>query len=272
MQSVDPSTYHQSPADNCLNNENSVERPSSEAVRGQNPSEIDNDSNPGSDANAAQRVSEGRCLVSRGDDESSSDGSGSIAGSEEFDELEDCLLSITNGVNCLYNFSIAIRNPTKRDQSFKWKSVDRFCYTKYDIEHVRNKFPKAQEYLVNRLGEGNTQRRQLLEYNNLHRQKIAAPEFDDNDTRTIAFTSTTVPTYVSPEGKDPSQFNLKDLDFDTCSDGNVSKTSCGSSGSSADLITLKIPEPPSPEAYNGTPFECQFCFSFIRIKGRDAWK
>lgn len=195
-------------------------------------------------------------------------GSGS---SEEFDELEDCMLSIRNGVDCLYNFSIAIRNsnPTQPKRE-KWESIDLSHYEPLDIGHIQEKFPGAPEYLTRRLGKGNVKRRQFLKYKELHRTKIAAPEHSDvnDEAVTISQTATTVQTYAG----DPNFELVPDINFDSRSDGNASGTSFGSTGSTSDLVNLKEPSPPDEvDPYNGSPFECQFCFLPTIVKGRDSW-
>jgi hypothetical protein len=45
-------------------------------------------------------------------------------------------------------------------------------FEEFDIGHVREKFPHAEEFLIGRLGKANSKRRQILRYNEKHHEKI----------------------------------------------------------------------------------------------------
>jgi len=221
--------------------------------------------------------------------------------SEEIDELEDCLLTVSNVITCLYNFSIAIRNPAPRDRLEKCAAIDVSHHEKFDIDHTSNKFPNAAEYLTRRLGEANTKRRQLLKYHELHHNKIAgrrSPEqtqgsyvrardmpqqyheleiegsMYETGTNTETATATTVSTYVPQDSRETNSiFYPIDLDFDSRSEGNISETSFGSNLSSGEFNSLQVPSPPDPEsAFGGVPFECPLCWSMIKISNRQSWR
>ncbi|KAF8246923.1 hypothetical protein K440DRAFT_585247 [Wilcoxina mikolae CBS 423.85] len=220
--------------------------------------------------------------------------------------LEKCLIDITHVITCLYDFSIAIRNPAPKDQLQKCASIDVSHFEDWDVQHVSHKFQFAEDYLKTRLGMANTRRRQLLIYYMEHQSRIAGhseillsgaipadgktkadnsisnhdghdriatkSESHDNHlemrSKTIVSgpsaiqTQTTVSTYV-PQAWDP-----KIMDIDTCSEANQT---CTSYASSAPVRHhLSVPDPPNNDY--GEPFECNYCFSIIRINGRESWK
>jgi hypothetical protein len=206
------------------------------------------------------------------------------------------LLDVNNTVTCLYNLSIAIANPAPRDRLEKCASIDVSYYHQNDIDHVSNKFPVAEEYLVNRLGKANSKRRQLLQYYERHHKRVAGNprvpadfnadelhDFADLEFESLADTTnqtvTTVSTFVPADGitamsLDAAGLNAPVLDaglddehdFDT-----RSITSYASSIGNADR--LRVPPPPNEEsAFEGIPFECPYCFSLVNVEGQQSWK
>jgi hypothetical protein len=212
---------------------------------------------------------------------------------EECDEFEECLLDINNTVTCLYDLSIAIANPAPRDRLEKCASIDVSFYHQNDIDHVSNKFPVAEDYLVNRLGKANSKRRQLLQYYERHHKRVAGQSrtpaqadelqnFDDLYSESLADTAnqtvTTISTFMPVEGsmaigqevgKTAPYVNVgldDEPDFDT-----RSVTSYASSIGNADR--LRVPPPPNEEiAFEGIPFECPYCFSLVKVEGQQSWK
>ncbi|KAF8536480.1 hypothetical protein BDD12DRAFT_912112 [Trichophaea hybrida] len=89
-------------------------------------------------------------------------------------DLERCVLELNHIITCLYKFSIAIRNPAPSDKLRKCSKIDVSHFEYFDQQHVREKFPEAAEFLIERLGRANTRRRQLLKYHEKHHEKIAA--------------------------------------------------------------------------------------------------
>ncbi|KAF8253586.1 hypothetical protein K440DRAFT_656809 [Wilcoxina mikolae CBS 423.85] len=209
--------------------------------------------------------------------------------------VDRILADISHVITCLYEFSIAIKNPVPRDRLEKCKSIDVSAYLFFDIQHVSNKFPGAEKYLVERLGKANTTRRQLLKYNERHHSKIAGygdqaasrlldlvaheprttshNDDDGNSARikapaTIAgtmMTQTTVSVYIP---RRPGQ----DLEtVDACSDSDNSQTSFASSSNGKSGV-LRVPPPPDPEsAFDGKPFQCPYCYEIISVTGNQSW-
>lgn len=199
--------------------------------------------------------------------------------------LEESLIDISHIITCLYKFSIATRNPTPRDRLEKCASIDVSYFEAFDIQHAAEKFPSLEKnhYLIQRLGKANTRRRQLLKYHEKHHEKIVGhggptpeahtkEEDDQSDSasaiHTIAqtLTDTTVSTYVPPEDSSPAI----DFDFsDNLSEGEFSQTSYASS--TGGMGSLRVPNPPGEDAFDGMPFECPYCFVLTVHDNRRSW-
>jgi hypothetical protein len=172
--------------------------------------------------------------------------------------------------------------------------------TLHDPQHVWEKFQGAPDYLIERLGKSNSRRRQLLKYHKRHKDIIighqefslentipvnTAQMTDEHQNQpdvlaiieepqleshpgTIGAASSAVPTHTtlstivnSPTGPDF---------METDSDTGQSNTSFASSASG--VKRLSIP-PPSDKniVFDGRAFQCNYCFSIVKIKSRKAW-
>jgi hypothetical protein len=220
----------------------------------------------------------------------------------ETEELDECLEEVVHVITCLYRFSITIQNPAPLHRLEKSSSIDVSHFEYFDIQHVSNKFPGAEPYLVQRLGRSNTRRRQLLRYHERHHEKIAsqydAPfvsvpsdqgtgegngKVDDpamtkvkEDERsenrqetcqkgpaTNPLSATIVTDYQHPKEEDT---------IEQCSDTDFSQTSYSSSAYGT-LETLRVPPPPNQDsAFDGEPFQCPYCFIIITVTSQKYWK
>ncbi|KAF8438315.1 hypothetical protein BGX38DRAFT_1098108, partial [Terfezia claveryi] len=141
---------------------------------------------------------------------------------------------------------MAIRNATPRDRLHKITSIEVSHFEYWDIAHIGSKFPTAASYLIQRLGKANTRRRQLFKYYQQHHGTIAR-----YINRDLPLTS-------------------GDRIIERQGALNMSLTSYATS---ANHQRIRIAQPPNPDAaYNGTPFECPYCFQIISIRDRCAWR
>ncbi|KAF8244869.1 ankyrin [Wilcoxina mikolae CBS 423.85] len=203
--------------------------------------------------------------------------------------LEESLTDITHIITCLYKFSIATRNPTPRDRLEKCSSIDVSYFETFDIQHAAEKFPSldTNHYLIQRLGNANTRRRQLLRYHEQHHEKIVghgspAPEADtkerdQSDSASAIYTiaqtqtDTTVSTYVPPPPvAAEDSWTAASFDFsDTRSEGEFSQTSYASS--TGGMGSLRVPDPPNDDAFDGMPFQCTYCYTLTVHDNRRTW-
>lgn len=92
----------------------------------------------------------------------------------EEDVVDETTSEICHSVASLFRLTVAIQNLSSRDRMERMERIDKSAYESFDISHIREKHPLSEEgqYLTERLGKANTKRRQLLEYNEKHHEKI----------------------------------------------------------------------------------------------------
>jgi hypothetical protein len=183
-------------------------------------------------------------------------------------------------------------------------------FAKFDVALVRHlsgssrEIP-APEYLIERLGNANTKRRQLLEYYERHHEKIAAPdpllEFDPTPEPERSETpghiqETNSEQDLTPSGIitwDPGNVALSPSAaekhttvttiYETYRDAadarsvtDRTETSYAPTESTAggahEDFRIHVPKIPDQEkADNGEPFQCPYCFTIIVVTGRISW-
>ena len=108
-------------------------------------------------------------------------GSASSGNSDILSDLVFMLEDVANIISCLYSLSVAMRQPAPEDRLQKYADIDMSHYKFFDNQHALEKFPNARQFLIQRLGNANTQRRQYFKYRLLHHEKLAKG-LDDMDT------------------------------------------------------------------------------------------
>ncbi|MCJ1415194.1 hypothetical protein MMC32_001525 [Xylographa parallela] len=98
-------------------------------------------------------------------------------------EIQQIFTEVLEIINCLYRLSMSVRNPTGTQRNVRSAHIDTSFYEPYVIEHVRQLFPQAKEYLIERLGKAVSRRRQYLKYWETHAAKLAQ-HLDENDAAT----------------------------------------------------------------------------------------
>ncbi|KAJ4375956.1 hypothetical protein N0V83_001235, partial [Neocucurbitaria cava] len=153
-------------------------------------------------------------------------------------------------------------NKRSKNSEFS-KEIDKSHFLAHDIHHVRDKFPKAPDYLVERLGKAISRRRQYLSYReNPHAQN---PSFQDEPPDSAYFVGktysqrSTAATVVSLNQWEPLHMAHRE---DT-----TSQTSYAIFVDSHDLT------PPLPEAADhDVPYVCPLCFRIISIRTMYKWR
>jgi len=222
----------------------------------------------------------------------------------EIEAFVTLLSDITHIITCLYRFSMAMRNATPRDRLHKITSIEVSHFEYWDIAHIGHKFPMAPSYLIQRLGKANTRRRQLMKYYRGHHGAIARyinrdpplPLGDRTVERQGVLQSSlalvgeeresgsiiNAPTTIANSIVAKSQTTVSTIKQDAFyihdavgvgpepDEDQVSQTSYATS---ANNQRIRISPPPDPDAaYNGTPFECPYCFQIISVRDRRAWR
>jgi hypothetical protein len=92
------------------------------------------------------------------------------------DELSELNLSVGDIITSLFKVSMLVKKATTRDRYAKAASAKEAAFlVEFDIRHVADKYPKlrTQPWLLERLGNAITQRRQFLRYCRNHKHRIA---------------------------------------------------------------------------------------------------
>jgi hypothetical protein len=95
---------------------------------------------------------------------------------ESSDELSELNLSVGDIITSLFKVSMLVKKATTRDRYAKAASAKEAAFlAEFDIRHVADKYPKlrTQPWLLERLGNAITQRRQFLRYCRNHKHRIA---------------------------------------------------------------------------------------------------
>lgn len=211
--------------------------------------------------------------------------------------LQELFVEIEHINDRLWRLSATLRNPTStKNRLKKSESCDKSHFKPYDVSHIAEKFPGAAEFLVHRLGEANTRRRQLLEYHRTHHDKISryvdkmpleaevkegkSPfKRQDYGDKLALDLDTGVHSVEGPKSQaevsqtTASKFVETPLKaVETSSDAGVSQTSYARSEARASKYRLQVPFLADTDVGNGSPFQCTICFMIIQIGGTRDWK
>lgn len=178
-------------------------------------------------------------------------------------ELKQLLVSVKTLITSLFRLSMAIRDPAPNSQSKSTITIDKSFYEQHDIQHVREKFQDAPDYLTERLGRAISGRRQYLTYREEHHQKLAKDiEKVGFEKPTTQFTTNSTEATPLPWIERSNSINVLDERDDA-----ASQTSYATSVNA----TIRVPPLPK-EARNKDFFECPLCFLFVSVHTSAEWK
>ena len=171
--------------------------------------------------------------------------------------------SVATLITCLFQMSMLVRKPAQHDVRIGSREIEVAAFETFDKNHVRDKYPKAEDFIVSRLGSGLTRRRKYLRYRERHALKLkqginAIAEVDDN-ANSGSVLSETLAT-------DVQDWNVK-FD-DNASQSGFSQTTYAPTLMSGGHIT--IPAPPR-SSLGGAPFECPYCYFIIVASSTRSW-
>jgi hypothetical protein len=142
----------------------------------------------------------------------------------------------------------------------KGSSIDTSHFQLYDTQHVRSKFPNADEYVTNRLGKAISTRRQFLKYSEQHRKRLKAGLTSNIGDEVQSTVASSLPFQIKS-----GAFELPTKD----NDDQISMTSFATSVANSDK--LKVPPLPKNAVYD-QEFECSLCYCIVSVENWDAWK
>ncbi|MCJ1381880.1 hypothetical protein MMC17_004992 [Xylographa soralifera] len=169
-------------------------------------------------------------------------------------EIQQIFTEILEIINCLYRLSMSVRNPTGTQRYIKSAHIDTSFYEPYDVEHVRQLFPQAKEYLIERLGKAVSKRRQYLKYRETHAAKLAQ-HLDERDTTTGLSETTASALLIHGVVHEDAKSVISEASGAT-SVGSVQKA--------------RMPSMPQA-ARNRQPFECPHCRTIECVKDTNSW-
>lgn len=214
--------------------------------------------------NLARHLEDARTVLTEGEDSDVESINGSDSGNEEpQSELQQLRSNVASLVKCLFEISVLVRKPARHDVRIRSKDIDLAAYEWADLRHVRDKFPKADEEIVSRLGHAITYRRKYLKYRERHAAKLRQGIDHDveRDARSEIFSETIATDIKNTMGSD-------DVVDDNASDSGFTQTSYASSLISGSRITI----PTAPEASRGgAPFECPYCYCIMTAPNSRSW-
>ena len=108
-------------------------------------------------------------------DSESSDYASENPQSESRGELQKIFVAVKQIVDLLYELSVTIRNATPLDKFSKAANEDVSHFHERDLRHTQEEFPQLKEgnFLVKRLANANTRRRQIFKYLEKHQGKLS---------------------------------------------------------------------------------------------------
>lgn len=154
---------------------------------------------------------------------------------------------------------MSIQNPAPYDRYMAATSTSASFYEKFDLNHVKQKFPEMKNFLSERLSRSITAKRQFLKYSEAHRSRLKAEASGDHNMDSKSTKATSLPpALMSPRGE--SEIDLDDIG---------SFTSFATSKAADDSMSV----PPLPEtASYEDEFECPLCFCIICVPNWNGWK
>lgn len=184
-------------------------------------------------------------------------------------ETDQILADVVETVNCLLRLSVTIQNPAPHDRFMESASTDTTHYQPFDIQHVRAKYPQAEDDIIERLGKAISRRRQFFSYREAHHCKLSQG-LDLDSNRTEVDGQSTIASSLPPHLKttaDP-ELGLENVVEDDDIKTDISQTSYATSV--ADTGKLRVP--PLPKQSKDGPFQCPFCYMMISVCTKHSWK
>lgn len=189
-------------------------------------------------------------------------------------EIQELRESLATVINCLFQMSMLVRKPAQHDVHVGSKGADVAAFEPFDYNHVREKYPRADDALLKRLGKAITRRRKYLKYRERHaiklRQGIDNVECGARNFRN-AHEGETMEEGIASILSDTvaTGFRHQNIDFDDdASDTGISQTSYAPTLLSGGNVTIP---PPPKSSLGGEPFECPYCFYLITSHGARSW-
>lgn len=179
--------------------------------------------------------------------------------------FEQALEEAHDVITCLLRFSMTLRNPARHDQLKQAAATTAKHFEPHDINHVREKYPEAADFLHRRLGKAISKHRQYFKYREEHHIKLAEglsdkPVIDDERPSTIATSLVNSAKVTVPA----AAIELAEETESVCTATSFAPTTTGDAA---------LRPPPLPEkGQNGDPFECPLCYRIVVAEDQRSWR
>ena len=166
-------------------------------------------------------------------------------------------------ISRLFEMSMLIREPDQHDFLTCAANIDVGAFEHSDLKHVRNKFPKADEIIVQRLGNAMAHRRKYLKYRETHAAKLKQgldtfARHDQDQSPDSANASSNIQSNPFGAGAWEYEIDADDMDSDSGASTNE------------DAESIAIPAPPE-NSKGGAPFACPYCYFTVSVPSKRSW-
>ena len=243
------------------------------------------DNNPGS------AILSGRRLPYEEEDSSDSESSDYASEDPHSDsrgELQKIVIAVKQIVALLYELAIVIRNATPLDRVSKAANENVSHFQEWDLRHTQEKFPQLKEdnFLVKRLANANTRRRQIFKYLEKHQSKLSheVPQVPNDgsqqeihshkDSEAAASTKSEhsiIATTVNTQTTIATFIEHKEVQTEGLENDRLSETSSAVSENAAAESTIPIPAPPKGALENES-FQCPYCYDMLKTSSLLSWE
>ncbi|KAI1657010.1 hypothetical protein F4813DRAFT_88267 [Daldinia decipiens] len=178
-------------------------------------------------------------------------------------EAQSLLEEISQCIRSLFRVGVLIRKAVPRDRFQEaLRRSDSMFPPAFDIDYAKNKHPKLckndMEWLAERIGKANAQRRQYIQYCRDHRTRLGnIPDETDRGSDT---------NREDAESKATTMFPIEGPELE---EETISLTTASTMFDSKNCLKLPTLDKLSPELES---FECPICFTLQSFTAETAWK
>ncbi|KAG8527158.1 uncharacterized protein KY384_008588 [Bacidia gigantensis] len=165
-----------------------------------------------------------------------------------------------DSIHCLYRMTMLIRKPAQSDFRRGNYASEMKAFYSFDLDNFRNKYPRADDGLLERLASASCRRRGYLHYRSRHHAKLSRNLEDDHKHWPDALSST-IPTTVHRSA------HIDDDEDEIKSMSAMSETSFATTMLSESHSIM----PRRPKQALDGPFECPYCYCVVTTATMHSW-
>jgi hypothetical protein len=175
-------------------------------------------------------------------------------------ETQNIHRNLVETITQLYQISMVIRQPGQLDRLMGMKRLDSEPFKFWARQHISHKYPRTEDFILDRLSSAMARQRAVLKYRERHREKFSQGLHEGGESIQLSETVATTLNHDEPPQSQPKYLDSND---------GISQTSYAPSLMNG-VETMRVPPMPS-EGANHAPFECPYCFFIITVRDSPAW-